>query len=72
MRIGVLGRSVLSRLLPTPGGAGGAYDAIVVDLAELEGEASYSELEIHRLTGQFGETWHRAVFVGPEGFGAVQ
>lgn len=72
MQIDAHGRSVLSRLLPTPGGVGGPYDAHVVDLAELEGEARYSELEIHRLTGQSGEMWHRAVFVGPEGFGAVQ
>ena len=75
MRETPAGRSILSRLLPSPGGAGGAggpYDARIVDLAELEGEASYSELEIHRLTGQSGEMWHRAVFVGPEGFGAVQ
>jgi hypothetical protein len=72
IRIGVLRRSLLSRLLPPPGGAGGPYDAQFADLAELKGEASYSELEIHRLTGQSGETWHRPVFVGPEGFGAVQ
>jgi hypothetical protein len=72
MRIDADGRSILSRMLPVPGGAGGAYDAQIVDLAKLEGEERYSDLEIHRLTGQSGETWHRAVFVGPEGFGAVQ
>lgn len=63
MRKGGGKTSNLSRLAP--------LSSEVIDVMELKGEAPYVDLEIHTVTGPLS-TWQRGVFVGPEGFGAVQ
>ena len=63
MRKGTSKTSILSRLAP--------LNEETIDVMNLYGKAPYVDFSVHTVTGSSG-TWQRGVFVGPEGFGAVQ